>query len=54
MRIATLFPESDGRRFSVLVESLTAGVPIVVESSQYQSSGEFGAGGAALATRIQP
>ncbi len=41
-------------KFSVLVESLTTGVPITVEYARYQSPASFGdGGGAALATRIR-
>ncbi|MPZ17152.1 MAG: hypothetical protein GEV06_04460 [Luteitalea sp.] len=55
-----LFPNSEGRRFSVLVESkaldaTTPPAPISVEVSRYQSpNGLFAeAGGAALATKIR-
>jgi hypothetical protein len=48
------FPKAVNRKFSVLVESLTFGVPITVEYARYQSPGSFGdGGGAALATRIR-
>jgi hypothetical protein len=54
VRMADAFPNARGRAFSVLVESLTAGVPITVEYSRYQSADRFlGAGGAALATRVR-
>jgi hypothetical protein len=54
VRIADDFLLARNARFSVLVESLTAAVPITVETSQYQSSATFGeGGGAALATRIR-
>lgn len=57
------FPGAEGKRFSILVESLSRVVghewiqaPITVEYARYQSTeGRFGnAGGAALATRIRP
>lgn len=52
-----LFSASDGRRFSVLIESLggEAAVPIVVDVSRYLSTGgRFGnAGGSTTATRIR-
>jgi P pilus assembly chaperone PapD len=48
------FPNSAGRRFSVLVESLAEGVPITVEYARYQSSTSlFDSGGAAVANRIR-
>jgi hypothetical protein len=50
------FPEVDGERFSVLVESVGAErEPIVVEYGRYQSTGgRFGnAGGVAFATKIE-
>jgi len=52
--ITTEFPASEGRRFSILVESVDQ-VPITVEVSRYQSTdGLFGnAGGTAHATKIQ-
>lgn len=54
VRITDDFPNAVGKKFSVLVESLTNGVPITVEYARYQSPGVFGAGGgAALATRIR-
>jgi hypothetical protein len=54
VRIADDFPNAVGKKFSVLVESLTDGVPITVEYARYQSPGNFGdGGGAALATRIR-
>ena len=54
VRIADAFPQAVGRKFSVLVESLTTGVPITVEYARYQSPSGFGdGGGAALATRIR-
>jgi hypothetical protein len=54
VRIATDFPSAVGKRFSVLVESLTAGAPITVEYARYQSPAAFlDAGGAALATRVR-
>jgi hypothetical protein len=59
VRIGDLFPNVDGRRFSVLVETLASeglphGVAATVEYARYQSTGgRFGnAGGVALATRI--
>ncbi|MGH9135598.1 MAG: choice-of-anchor D domain-containing protein, partial [Acidimicrobiales bacterium] len=55
--LGALFPASDGRRFSVLLESLggDTAVPIVVDVSRYQSTdGRFGnAGGSTTATRIR-
>jgi T5SS/PEP-CTERM-associated repeat protein len=55
--LGDLFPASDGRRFSVLVESLggESAVPIVVDVSRYLSTdGRFGnAGGSTTATRIR-
>jgi hypothetical protein len=54
VRIADDFPNTVGKKFSVLVESLTDGVPITVEYARYQSPVAFGdGGGAALATRIR-
>jgi hypothetical protein len=54
VRIGSDFPTSVGKRFSVLVESLTAAAPITVEYSRYQSAGRFlDSGGAALATRVR-
>ena len=54
MRILDDFAKAANSKFSVLVESLTAGVPIAVEVARYQSAGtSLGAGGAAPATRIQ-
>ncbi|MGH3450925.1 MAG: FG-GAP repeat protein, partial [Haloechinothrix sp.] len=52
--ITAEFPASEGRRFSILVESVDQ-VPITVEVSRYQSTdGLFGnAGGTAHATKIQ-
>jgi hypothetical protein len=52
--MTTEFPASDGRRFSILVESVDQ-VPITVEVSRYQSTdGLFGnVGGTAHATKIQ-
>jgi hypothetical protein len=48
------FPNTSGKRFSVLVESLTAGVPITVEYARYQWAASFlDSGGAALANRIR-
>jgi hypothetical protein len=38
--VATVFPEADGKRFSMLVESIGAGTPaLVVERSTYTSPG---------------
>ena len=52
--VGTDFAQADGQRFSLLVESLTPGVPITVEYARYQSPVGFGdGGGAALATRIR-
>lgn len=54
--LTTHFPGSEGKRFSVLVESLgDPAVPITVDVSRYQSTNMiFGrAGGAALATKIR-
>jgi hypothetical protein len=54
VRIGDDFAKAREAKFSVLVESLTAGVPITVEVARYQSAGTIlGAGGAAPATRIQ-
>ena len=54
VRIGTSFPNSQNKAFSVVVESLTGGVPITVEYSRYQSpAGFLDAGGAALATRVR-
>jgi hypothetical protein len=54
VRIGGDFPASVGRRFSVLVESQTAGAPITVEYARYQSvAGFLESGGAALATRVR-
>jgi hypothetical protein len=55
VRVATDFPDAQGRTFSVLVESATDGVPITVEYSRYQSAGAgfIDGGGAALATRVR-
>jgi len=54
VRILDDFAKAANSKFSVLVESLTAGVPIAVEVARYQSAGtSLGAGGAAPATRIQ-
>jgi hypothetical protein len=54
VRIGDDFAKAREAKFSVLVESLTAGMPIAVEVARYQSAGTIlGAGGAAPATRIQ-
>jgi hypothetical protein len=54
VRIGDYFAKAREAKFSVLVESVTAGVPIAVEVARYQSAGTIlGAGGAAPATRIQ-
>jgi hypothetical protein len=54
VRIGDDFAKARESKFSVLVESLTAGVPVAVEVARYQSAGTvLGAGGAAPATRIQ-
>jgi hypothetical protein len=54
VRIFDDFVKARNAKFSVLVESVTTGVPIAVEVARYQSGGSFlGAGGAAQATRIQ-
>jgi hypothetical protein len=54
VRIGDDFTKAVGGKFSVLVESLNAAVPITVEYARYQSPGGFGdGGGAALATRIR-
>jgi hypothetical protein len=54
VRIGDDFAKARNAKFSVLVESVTAGVPIAVEVARYQSAGTIlGAGGAAPATRIQ-
>jgi hypothetical protein len=54
VRIGADFPTSVGKRFSVLVESLTPAAPITVEYARYQSaSGFLESGGAALATRVR-
>jgi hypothetical protein len=53
VRIGDDFAQSRNQRFSVLVESVTNGMPITVDVSRYQSADVFlGAGGAASATRI--
>ncbi|MGH9162676.1 MAG: IPT/TIG domain-containing protein, partial [Vicinamibacteraceae bacterium] len=51
--VTTDFPASEGRRYSILVESVS--VPITVDVSRYQSTNSiFGnGGGTALATRIR-
>jgi hypothetical protein len=55
VRMVEEFAKTAGQRFSVLVESLTTGVPIAVESASYQSpNGVFGtSGGSAPATRVR-
>jgi hypothetical protein len=54
VRVGTDFPSSVGKRFSVLVESLTPAAPITVEYARYQSAaGLLESGGAALATRVR-
>ena len=54
MRIGGDFPTSVGKRFSVMVESLTPAAPITVEYARYQSAGGFlDSGGDALATRVR-
>jgi hypothetical protein len=54
VRIGDDFAKAREAKFSVLVESVTAGMPIAVEVARYQSAGTIlGAGGAAPATRIQ-
>jgi hypothetical protein len=54
VRIGDDFAKAREAKFSVLVESLTAGMPIALEVARYQSAGTIlGAGGAAPATRIQ-
>jgi hypothetical protein len=54
VRIGSDFPTSAGKRFSVMVESLTPAAPITVEYARYQSVGGFlDSGGAALATRVR-
>jgi hypothetical protein len=53
VRIGDDFAQARNQRFSVLVESVTNGMPITVDVSRYQSADVFlGAGGAASATRI--
>jgi hypothetical protein len=54
--LAAEFPDALNHAFSVIVESIGASpVPLVVEGSRYASPGGqlWGAGGAALATRLQ-
>jgi hypothetical protein len=54
VRVGMDFPNSVGRKFSVLVESLISNSPFTVEYARYQSPESFGdGGGAALATRIR-
>jgi hypothetical protein len=54
IRVGTEFPDSAGRKFSVMIESVEPNLPITVEYARYQSSAGFlGAGGAALATRLR-
>ena len=54
VRIGEDFANAADRKFSVLVESLTVGVPFTAEYARYQSPATFGdGGGAALATRIR-
>jgi len=55
VRIGDDFPDARNRSFSVLVESLTDGVPITVEYSRYQNAGAgfLDGGSAALATRVR-
>jgi hypothetical protein len=54
VRIADAFVKAQNAKFSVIVESLTSGVPITVESAQYQSASGFLSGGdSTLATRIR-
>jgi hypothetical protein len=54
VRIYDDFVKARNATFSVLVESVTSGMPITVEVARYQSGGVLlGAGGAAQATRIQ-
>jgi hypothetical protein len=54
VRIADDFTKAIGQKFSVLVESLTTGMPITVECARYQSAETFGSGGgAASATKIK-
>ena len=52
--IGAFFPQSAGRRFGAIVESVT-GSPIVVERATYSDAGgvAWAAGGNALATRLQ-
>jgi hypothetical protein len=53
IHIADDFAKAIGRRFTVLVESLTGGVPITVDCARDQSRLQFlDAGGAAPAARI--
>lgn len=53
VRVREAFPNTLGKRFSIVVESLDR-VPIVVECARFQSSAAFiGAGGVASATRIR-
>jgi uncharacterized repeat protein (TIGR01451 family) len=52
--VGTDFAQAGGKRFSALIESLTAGVPISVEYARYQSPTSLGDGGdVATATRIR-
>ncbi len=55
--IGTLLPQTQGRRFSTIVESIGASpVPIVVERAMYDSPGGvvWASGTAAVATRLTP
>ena len=53
--VAAEFPASDGRTFNIIVESLGAGAPIVVECTRYATPGGslLDEGESAPATRIR-
>ncbi len=54
VRIADDFLKAHDARFSVVVESLTTDMPIIVETAQYQTTSRFlEAGDTTLATRLQ-
>jgi hypothetical protein len=54
VRVGDDFVKARNAAFSVIVESLTTGVPITVETAQYQSASRFLEGGdTTLATRLQ-
>ena len=55
VNVAAEFPASDGRTFDIIVESLGAGAPIVVECTRYATPGgsRLDEGESAPATRIR-